>query len=913
MFCSQCGLPVPDDARFCAGCGRTVGAGTPIPGHPPSPAIPPVTPAPDALGATPTAVGLTPGALLLSRYRIVRLLGRGGMGEVYLAEDVKLTMPVAVKTVSGALAQDPGAVARLKEEAKLAMRLAHPHVVRVNHFEDRPPLTFLVMEYVEGESLAHRLARERRLGEAEASRIGVALCEGLAHAHEKGVLHRDLKPANVLLGKDGSVKLADFGIARVARDSVSRLTGVQTSGTLLYMAPEQVLGQRATAASDLYGLGALLYEVLAGDPPFHTGDLTYQILHQAPNPLTDATEQVGALVQRLLAKDPAERPAAAAVRATLARTESSEPAAAAPNALVGRPAKPGRERPVSDRSGGKRPTPGGRRRIAWLAVALGAAVAVASIAYYIARAAGDGLWPAWRRGSEASLAAVREDPRLPDLRWARIPAGTFLMGCLPDDGECREDEKPRHPVTLARDFDLMTTEVTVGMFRAYGTATGRLVPNQGNDPDDRKPVVNVTAGEASAFCSWVGGRLPSEAEWERAARGGSDTTKFAWGSSPKPLSGGRAAANVRDLAYQRSNYGKAMFGSYDDGFAALAPVASLAPNAYGLYDIAGNAWEMVADWHGRYSGGPATDPTGPSTGSEQVLRGGSSSSDPVDVRTSARSALRIGRNGMTGFRCAMDPANRDAQRAVTRQPVAPVRMDTRVSGLQWATIPAGTFWMGCLDTEKLCQYSDQTPRHEVTLTRPFEIMTTEAVVWLVRAYSSETGRTIALPSGSRDGNQPVAQFTWQQAQAFCGWLGGRLPTEAEWEYAARGRLPGMAYPWGNEDPVDRPGALNGARTNGETAGVGAYAPNGSGLYDMAGNVEEWVADWYGEYDSKAVTNPAGPSSGDARVVRGGDSSRGIFNAGVARRLVVGGGLEGERILIPDFAGVRCVRDVSPRR
>jgi formylglycine-generating enzyme required for sulfatase activity len=241
------------------------------------------------------------------------------MGEVYLAEDGQLRgAPVALKVLPALLGADSGAVERLKDEVLLARALAHPNIVRVHTFEDAGPVKCLVMEYVEGETLASRLAREKRLADAEVRRIGIALGDALGHAHAHQVLHRDVKPANVLVGADGEVKLADFGIARVARDSVSRLTGEWTSGTLTYMAPETVDGERPAPAADLYGLGAVLYELASGEPPFHSGDVAGQIRNKPPAPLGGVSEELNAIVLRLLSKRPSERFAdAATLRAEL--------------------------------------------------------------------------------------------------------------------------------------------------------------------------------------------------------------------------------------------------------------------------------------------------------------------------------------------------------------------------------------------------------------------------------------------------------------------------------------------------------------------------------------------------------------------------------------------------------------------
>ena len=238
----------------------------------------------------------------------------------------------------------------------------------------------------------------------------------------------------------------------------------------------------------------------------------------------------------------------------------------------------------------------------------------------------------------ASPTALAQAPAGADLgiRWARIPAGTFQMGCVPDDGDCTPNEEPRHPVTLTRAYDLMTTAVTLGMFRAYVTATGaNAVDQPAWNTDARQPVVNVTWDEAANVCGWMDGRLPTEAEWERAARGGRDGGQFPWGDA-RPTSAPGAVNGAR-------------FSS-----SSTAPVARFAANPYGLFDMAGNVWEWVADRYGPYSAA-VTDPRGPVKGESRVVRGGSWYVDPSFLRVSYRSVLAPGvRSGDFGFRCARD-------------------------------------------------------------------------------------------------------------------------------------------------------------------------------------------------------------------------------------------------------------------
>jgi formylglycine-generating enzyme required for sulfatase activity len=227
-------------------------------------------------------------------------------------------------------------------------------------------------------------------------------------------------------------------------------------------------------------------------------------------------------------------------------------------------------------------------------------------------------------------------PALPAVPWVRIPAGNFQMGCVPNDTRCEADEQPRHPVTISRPFDMMATEVTVGMYRATAPPAPPEQQQPAWTPTPAHPVTIVNWNEARTFCEAIGGRLPTEAEWEYAARGGRDGAVFPWGDqSPTDRAGA-----VNGVAFESDS---------------PKPVRSFAPNGYGLYDMAGNVWEWVADWYGRYEAGPATDPRGPASGQARAVRGGSYGDDDGNLRLSNRSAnLARNRNLNIGFRCARD-------------------------------------------------------------------------------------------------------------------------------------------------------------------------------------------------------------------------------------------------------------------
>jgi len=304
-YCHNCGEACAWEDRFCTSCRTELRPTTSRPSGGPRSGS--TVPDPrDALASAQTELGLPTGSLLAGRYQILKELGAGGMGRVYLAEDQKLGIPVAVKVLRDILKQDPGSVKRLVAEAKASILLSHPNIVRLHNFEDGETAKFLVMEYVEGETLAHKIAREGKITEEDARRIGAEICKGLELAHQKKVIHRDMKPGNVLLGKDGSVKIADFGIARLCRDSMSRLTSQQDSGTLLYMAPEQLDGE-SSEASDIYSFGVMLYEMLAGDPPFLSGEITAQIRYKTPKEIEGLSPAMSRIVMKCLEKKPENR------------------------------------------------------------------------------------------------------------------------------------------------------------------------------------------------------------------------------------------------------------------------------------------------------------------------------------------------------------------------------------------------------------------------------------------------------------------------------------------------------------------------------------------------------------------------------------------------------------------------------
>lgn len=249
--------------------------------------------------------------LLADRYRIVRKLGEGGMGSVWLAEDMMLDgRHVAIKMLPVIFIANKRAIQQLKAEARVAIQLAHSNIATLRAFEESRQGPFLVMDYIEGRTLESVLSERGPLPEQEVIQIFTPIAQAIDYAHRQNVIHRDIKPSNILIRNDGTPFITDFGIAREITETLTRMTGVGTSGTLPYMSPEQVRGEPPSRSQDIYSLAATLYECLSGHPPFYRGQIEYQIV----NMTVEALKTDHLLAQRILQaldKAPERRPSTA--------------------------------------------------------------------------------------------------------------------------------------------------------------------------------------------------------------------------------------------------------------------------------------------------------------------------------------------------------------------------------------------------------------------------------------------------------------------------------------------------------------------------------------------------------------------------------------------------------------------------
>jgi len=607
----------------------------------------------------------------LGRYHILEQLGEGGMATVYKAYDTRLETDVAVKVIRTenlTLGTMERALKRFEREAKALARLTHPNIVKVTDYGEYEGKPYLVMEYLPGGTLKERLGKP--VAWQEAVRLLIPIAEALDFAHSQNMIHRDVKPSNILLTQRGQPMLTDFGIAKILKlEETADLTGTGMGiGTPEYMAPEQWTG-KTSILSDQYALGVVLYEMLTGRKPYSADTPAAILLKQATEPLPrpsqfarDLPEKVEKLLLKALAKNPADRyPSmgefAAALESALSgsaapaksqlerpRERTFDPQATV-NQMEGSTIK---ELPVSRALIGQKksapPSPGLLRY--WPIGLVGGLISVGlTIAYLImvSKSSGGGAIPFATNPDEIT------DDKGVSMRL--VPAGEFTMG-----SETYDNEKPIHQVYLNA-YYLDKYEVTNALYQAcvdagicdppHQTSSNSHSSYYGNSQFDNYPVINVDWNQAKTYCEWRGARLPTEAEWEKAARGTNGLT-YPWGNA---FDGTKVNFCDKNCSFDWAD------NSYDDGYNDTAPVGSY-PNGispYGLYEMAGNVWEWVADWYDAnyYSNSPASNPQGPSSGDGRALRGGSWSGSDDDVRTSSRPGnAPVLWNYFFGFRCA---------------------------------------------------------------------------------------------------------------------------------------------------------------------------------------------------------------------------------------------------------------------
>ena len=547
-----------------------------------------------------------PGSVLAGKYRLVRELGRGGMGIVFLAEGLLDRQQYAIKVLSDGFRLHPDSLEALREEARKSLALRHPNIVGVYPLERDGTTFFLPMEYLDGKTVRAVLDDEyaRGMPRDHAFPLVRAVGSALSYAHDHGVIHSDLKPSNVFLTTSGSPRVLDFGIARTVRSRDGRFDVASLGAlTIAYASAEMVAGEQPDFRDDVYGFACIIYEMLTGGHPYN-GHSAAEAREKnlSPAPIVGLSDTQNAALRSGLAFDRNDR--ARSIEELLLVCETTQ-----------------RPRPLA---------------VNWIALAAGSVSIIALIAWTV--------WSLLLGANEGPSAEsppfVERTPVLPEQtsqvprggvtaaaqevgrmfseclgcpKMVVIPAGTFRMSSSREEQGRRENELPQRIVQFRNPFAISESPVTRRQFQVFlnsterreagncadATSTHRAAvsfANPGFQQSDDHPIVCVSPDEAVAYADWlsrqVGApyRLPTEAEWEYVARAGK-STPFPWGRSEEDAC---RFGNFLDRGATRRE-GSASSPVCVDGYTYTSPVGSFPANNWGLHDVVGNVrqWALT--------------------------------------------------------------------------------------------------------------------------------------------------------------------------------------------------------------------------------------------------------------------------------------------------------------------------------
>lgn len=621
-----------------------VGESPDMPERPPSP-MDKESPSPAGSGPrtdseSKRASEFEPGATV-GKYRIQKMIGRGGMATVYRALDTSGQRVVAVKVLKEKFSSSLKALARFDREFLALESLNHPNIVRVLGKGVEKGVNYFILEYVDGASFS-RLLRHRKLTLNTRVQILLQVAAALECAHRKRIVHRDVKPDNVLINRTGRAKLADFGIAQITHSQLplTSITVVSSfMGTADYMAPEQRTDAKSVDhRADIYSFGVMMYEALTGKLPLGNFPLPSQV-----NP--QLGKRMDGIILRALRQDPDERYQSMTELAEDIKKETSASGLAKLKARLALMLETKSWQKFFNAR-------------AFGAVAVSAAIVIGLLWMFSAMGTPSPppevnpppkvVFPPVGVVDPAPGGDQPKDPEVGGVLepMALIPAGEFIMGA---DSEF-SNERPRRSIYL-KPYYIDKGEVTNAEYKKFADATGRRAPyvkafwaapfnwTDGTYPPGRGdyPVVLVSWSDAAAYAKWAGKRLPTEAEWEKAARG-TDGRRWPWGNTWDP---------------NKCNTEESFINSTQPAFSFPAGKSS-----YDCYNMAGNVTEWVADWYDEryYFRAPGRNPPGPPRTDTKVARGGAWDGN---VHSYARAGYRHyfppnTKRANIGFRCAMD-------------------------------------------------------------------------------------------------------------------------------------------------------------------------------------------------------------------------------------------------------------------
>jgi eukaryotic-like serine/threonine-protein kinase len=743
----------------------------------------------------------------LGQYRILSVLGEGGMATVYRARQDSVNRDVAIKVIESKLARNPEFLKRFRREAETVAALDHPHIVKVFDYGQSGDLVYLVMQLLAGGSLAD-LLRKGPMPLNLASRLFDQIADALDYAHEQGVIHRDLKPGNVLLDSRNNGHLTDFGIAKllVGENTALTQTGM-VMGTPAYMSPEQWQGKSLDAHSDIYTLGIILFEMLTGRVPFQA-DTPFAMMHmhiyETPPPVrtlrSDTPDAVGMVVEKALAKKPEDRFSSAGEMAEAFKAAlQNVPPAVKPKT----PAEPELKHEYTPTVAEKitAPVPATKPRN-W--VPLLALLGVLVI------------------GGAAVIGLLSRSNRTPTPTGTPTVNLTKLVANLTAAAGSWTPTPTKTPSVTPSPFDPRANAIATNNAEATRTATHfTLTPTMTLTPTvDLNATVNA------------------------------ERTK---------LFEEQQAANATATAIIEASYTRTLTSTSTATFTPTStPSLTLTPTS------------------------TATSTSTP-TATATFTPTPTPSSTPTSTVTPTSTPSSTFTPTILPEKLALTPiANNTAWK--------PVESD--FLGVTMVLVPAGCFQMGSNDGE-----NDEKPVTSQCFDQPFWIDKYEVTEGQFKAFG---GQAVYVLLSTGD-NRPVVNIIWFEARDFCAKRGARLPTEAEWEYAARGP-DSLIYPWGNTFDVTK--VKSNQNSVLETADVGSIPGGRSwvGALDLGANVSEWTNSIYKAYPyEKDDGRESSDDTKNDRVVRGGIS---VPNRNALRSAV----RSASNASFPgDFRGFRCVR------
>jgi len=597
--------------------------------------------------------------VLNSKYKIISQIGKGGMSFVYTAEHITLKRKFAIKKLADHLTHAPGFKERFQKEGLAQAQLQHDNIVQVvDSFEDEDSF-YLVMDYINGESLDNKIKRLGKLPQNDAINYVQDILDALNYAHERKIIHRDIKPSNIIISEQNKAKLLDFGIAIMIGDVRLTSTGMNI-GTPLYMSPEQINKPKSVDhRSDVYSVGIVLYEMLTGKIPFD-GETDYSIKEQHVNKAVPPpkeinpgiSQELNTIIMKALEKNPDNR-----FRGCGDFLEYLN--AALTNDF--RKQVKENSKQLSDQTSKTE-----QKQIRkWPVFLFFMLILIISSIYIIIHTGlltfgnnestqKDSIDPQAKHTTDLVAPPVRKLYNSIGMAFIYVPSGSFEMGSpLSEFG--RDTSENRHTVKLTKSYYIQAKEITNKQFVIFlnsssSTDKEKFLDTNQKDKDSRiiqkgehyfvikplyedHPVIEITWYGLKAMAEWLSKKenflymLPTEAQWEYAARA---TTKspFFFGTCLD------ASQSNYNAEYPYMNCSKGVFRQ------KTLPVGLLKSNKWGLFDMHGNVSEWCNDWYEPLSQNSCIDPVGPSKGQQRVIRGGSYDSKAIKSRSASRDRMR---------------------------------------------------------------------------------------------------------------------------------------------------------------------------------------------------------------------------------------------------------------------------------